>query len=315
MSEARAPLRYDWNDIVYFLAVARHKNLGRAAKVLRVDHTTVSRRVRELERSLGANLFKRSRTGFTLTEIGTRLMRHAEGMENQANALTETVGVGSDAGGAVRIATMEGIGSFYLTARLGAFRERHPGILVELITDTRTLDLTRREAEIFVTFFRPPGRGLQTAKAGEFRVSLFASEAYLARHGHPSKTADLEAHDFIDFVDEYISVNENKWLSDVYRPANTVFRSTSLVAQYAAVTSGQGIAMLPSFVAANNPSLKPVLPKLSTVRDIWISTHDDTLHVSRIKEVVKFLQRQIQEDQDFLRGGATHDGDDRVRLK
>jgi DNA-binding transcriptional LysR family regulator len=315
MSEARALLRYDWNDIVYFLAVARHKNLGRAAKVLKVDHTTVGRRVRELERSLGANLFKRSRTGFALTEIGTRLLRHAEGMENQANALTETVGVGVDAGGAVRIATMEGIGSFYLTARLGAFRQQHPGIQVELITDTRMLDLTRREAEVFVTFFRPPGRSLQTTKAGEFRVSLFASDAYVARHGEPKKTADLEPHDFIDFIDEYISVSENRWLSDVYRPANIVFRSTSLVAQYAAVTSGQGIAMLPSFVAANNPSLTPVLPELSTVRDIWISTHEDTLHVSRVKEVVKFLQRQIKDDQDFLRGGGGRGVDDRVQLR
>ncbi|HEY0292320.1 MAG TPA: LysR family transcriptional regulator [Hansschlegelia sp.] len=302
MSEARTPPRYDWNDIVYFLAVARHKNLGRAAKALKVDHTTVGRRVRELERSLGANLFKRSRTGFALTEMGSRLLRHAEGMENQANALTECLGVGEDAGGAVRIATMEGIGSLYLTPKLYAFRKQYPGVQVELITDTRTLDLTRREAEVFVTFFRPGGRSLQTHKAGEFRVSLYAAEAYFADRARPCSIRDLEEHDFIDFIDEYVHVRENRWLSDVFRPANVGFRSTSLIAQYAAVSSGQGIAMLPSFVAAQNPALVPVLPELSTMRDVWLSAHDDLVHVARVKAVLGFLQKMITNDGAFLRG-------------
>lgn len=302
VSDARATQSYDWNDVVYFLAVARHKNLGRAAKSLKVDHTTVGRRVRELERSLGTNLFKRSRTGVTLTEMGIRLLRHAEGMENQANALMETVGVGVDAGGAVRIATMEGIGSMYLTARLSAFRRQFPAIQIELITDTRILDLTRREADVFVTFFRPPGRNLHIVRAGEFRLSLYATMDYFARNGRPAGVQDLNEHEFIDFIDEYIHVRENKWLSDVYRPKKIVFRSSSLIAQYMAAVNGLGIAMLPRFVAVNNPNLTILTPELSTLRDIWISNHEDVSHVARIKEVVKFLQRQIAHDQALLVG-------------
>src|ERR1700722_10068949 len=116
-------LRHDWDEISYFLAVARARNLVRAGQKLKVDHTTVSRRVRELERSLNTTLFKRSKSGFTLTEAGLRLLQFAEGMENQANAISAAI-VGSEeteAAGAVRIASMEGIGSMYLTRCMTEF--------------------------------------------------------------------------------------------------------------------------------------------------------------------------------------------------
>src|ERR1700761_9206926 len=130
-------IRYNWDDVIFFLEVARARNLVRAGQKLKVDHTTVSRRVRELERSLNISLFKRSKAGFSLTEAGLRLLQFAEGMENNANAIVETV-VGSekaDAFGAVRIASMEGIGSMYLTRCMADFNKVYPSIQVELITD------------------------------------------------------------------------------------------------------------------------------------------------------------------------------------
>ncbi len=297
-------LRYNWNDITYFLEVARARNLVRAGQRLKVDHTTVSRRIRELERSLNTTLFKRSKSGFTLTETGLRLLQYAEGMENQANSITETViGVESaQAGGAVRIASMDGIGSFYLTACIADFHKQYPSIQVELITDTRLLDLTRREADIFVSFFKPQGRRLSVKKIGEFRISLFAASAYFQQHKSPGTLKELEDHSFIDFIDEHIHIKENRWMSDILRPSHTVFRSTSLVAQYTAASSGLGIAMLPSFVASHNKDLRPIMPNLFSLRDIWLSVHEDLLHISRIKAVQSFLEKRIAADRGALLG-------------
>lgn len=295
-------LKYNWNDIVYFLEVARQKSLVRAAERLRVDHTTVSRRIRELEKSLNTSLFSRSRNGFHLTETGMNLLQYAEGMEGHANAIAETLAgsEGADAGGAVRIASMEGIGSLYLTGIFGEFIQRYPSVLIELITDYRMLDLSRREADVFLSFFKPAGKRLSIQKLGEFRVSLFASTEYLERHGMPATISELEDHRFVDFIDELVHVQENRWLSDILRPHGTVFRSTSLVAQFRLASEGEAIAMLPSFVAAHDTNLIPVMPDLFTVRDIWLSVHADLLHVSRIKAVMSFLQKRIQEDRDFL---------------
>ncbi|WP_193367776.1 LysR family transcriptional regulator [Pelagibius marinus] len=294
--------RYNWNDIVYFLEVARQKSLVRAAEKLRVDHTTVSRRVRELERSLNTSLFSRGKSGFNLTETGLRLLEFAEGMEGHANSIAEVIaGVdGGEAGGAVRLASMEGIGSLYLTRLFGDFNKRYPAVQIELITDYRMLDLSRREADVFISFFKPVGKRLSIKKLGEFKVSLFASRRYLASHGHPSTIEELDNHTFVDFIDELVHVRENRWLSDILRPPQIVFRSTSLVAQYLYASNDQAIAMLPSFVAANNRDLIPVMPDLFTVRDIWLSVHEDLLHITRIKAILSFLEKQIAKDRDFL---------------
>lgn len=302
VARAARTLRYNWDDVIFFLEVARARNLVRAGQKLKVDHTTVSRRVRELERSLNTTLFKRSKAGFALTEPGLRLLQYAEGMENNANAIIESV-VGSeqaDAAGAVRIASMEGIGSMYLTGCMAGLRTAYPSIQVEMITDTRLLDMTRREADIFISFFKPKGRRLTTRKIGEFKTFLYASNAYLQRHPMPSDLKDLDTHDFIDFIDEHIHIKENRWLSDILRPSHVVFRSTSLISQYLAACSGLGIAMLPSYVAARNPDLRPILPGYFSVRDIWLSVHEDLLHIARIKAVMGFLEKRAAADADFL---------------
>jgi len=294
-------LQYDWNDITYFLEVARQRNLVRAGQKLKVDHTTVSRRIRELERSLNCTLFKRSKSGFALTETGLRLLQYAEGMENEANSIVEAVGIeNAETGGAVRIACMEGIGSLYLTRCIADFNKLYPSIQIELITDTRLLDLSRREADVFVSFFRPQGKRLSVKKIGEFKISLYASSTYFNDRAYPRTAKELEEHAFIDFIDDHIYIKENRWLSDILRPTQTAFRSTSLVAQYIAVSSGQGICMLPSFVAANNKDLRPVMPELFTVRDIWLSVHEDLLHIARIKAVINFLDKRIESDGEFL---------------
>ena len=294
-------LRYDWNDVVYFLEVARQRNLVRAAEKLKVDHTTVSRRIRELERSLSSTLFKRSKSGFALTEIGLRLLQYAEGMESHANSMVEAIGLQeADAGGAVRIAAMEGIGSFYLTKCIGDFNRLFPSIQVDLITDTRLLDLSRREADIFVSFFRPQGKRLSVRKVGEFKISLYSSSGYFDDRPYPKTLKELESQPFIDFIEESIYSKENRWLSDILRPTRTVFRSTSLVAQYMAVSNGQGIAMLPSYVAAHDRDLRPVMPELFSMRDIWLSVHEDLLQIARIKAVTAFLERRVEADKTFL---------------
>ncbi len=141
---------------------------------------------------------------------------------------------------------------------------------------------------------------------GEFKVSLYASKTYLETHGYPRSLSELQEHRFVDFIDDHVHVKDNLWLSDILRPNHIVFRSTSLVAQSVSASTGLAIAMLPSFVAANNEKLIPVMPELFTMRDIWISVHEDLLHISRVRAVIKFLEQHIERDQKFLAstGGA-----------
>ena len=158
---------FNWNDLVFFLELARQGRLMPAARRLKVDHTTVSRRISELEKDLAIKLFERKPDGFVLTEDGHRLLAIAEKMEVLGLSVVETIkSAPSEPSGRVRLATMEGIGAYYLPGKLVEFNALHPEILVELVTERHLINLTKREADVSISFVPPVGPRLDVRKAG-----------------------------------------------------------------------------------------------------------------------------------------------------
>lgn len=294
---------YNWHDILFFLELSRHGQLVDAAKQLKVDYTTVGRRVRDLESALNCKLFRRTRSGYVPTEAGIRILQFAEAMEFGANAIAQAVGNKEmAASGPVRVATMEGIGSFYFAPRFERFRNDHPSVVVELVTAPRWINLSKREADVFISFSKPSERRLAVRKIGEFQTFLYAASAYLRRMGEPKDVSDLDQHDFVDYIDDLIEIPAVRWLHDVAVPRRVVFRSSSLVAQFNSASAGVGIAMLPTFMSAHNKDLRRVLPGLAAKREIWLSIHRDLEHVTRIDAVVRFIAGTLEKDRDLLMG-------------
>ena len=294
---------FDWNDLTYFLELARQGRLGSAAKRLHVDHSTVGRRVTELEKALDVKLFDRTQDGFALTESGHRLLVHAESMENGALAIAENAGQSAALAGSVRLATMEGIGSFYLVPRLHEFHRRHLAITVELVTSAQLLNLTKREADVSLSFVCPSGSRLIARKIGRFDLKLYGAPSYLQKHGTPQSVADLDDHVFVEYVEDLVQIPAVLWLRDAIRHPQVVFRSTSMMAQHNAAVAGLGLVVLPSFTAARDTRLKPLLvDQLSIKRDLWLSVHEDLRYMARVKALTNFITDLIERDQDFLDG-------------
>ncbi len=296
--------RFDWGDIAVFLALARHKSLSGAARALKVNHSTIGRRVRELESALETKLFERTRHGFLLTDAGELLFKDAEGVEAHiSNIALQFSGEASRISGTVRVATMEALGSLFLSPRFIDLYEEVPSINVELVTAAHWINLSKREADVLISFPKPIGHRIDSEKIGEFALFLYASRDYLDRYGTPKSIDDLKHHRFVGYIDELIMISAVRWLSDVLRNQDAQYRSTSLVAQYHATASGLGIAMLPTFVAGNDPRLVRILPnRIKVQRDFWLSVHHDLEHIARVKQVMKFLKNLIQENADFLNG-------------
>ena len=301
------PGRLDWNDVSVFLALVRHRNLSETARFLGVNHTTVGRRIRALEDQLNQRLFERTRLGYLLTDAGNHLLRHAEGMEEHAHSISVEFNETSAApgGGVVRLATMEALGSLYLAPRMAQLYRERPAVRIELVTASHWINLSKREADILISFPKPQGRRIDVKKIGEFALHLYATPAYLKAHGTPRTIADLKDHRLIDYIDELVQISAVRWLSDMVQEPAADFRSTSLVAQYHAAAGGLGIAMLPTFVAGHDNRLVRVLPNRVVVkRDFWLTVHQDLLHLARVREVMTFLKSMIEEDRDFLLGEA-----------
>lgn len=307
--KAKELSKFNWDDISLFLTLARHKSLSQTARVLSLTHSTVGRRIKILESALGTKLFERTANGFFLTDAGELLLREGEGIEAHVAKISTTFnGEETQVGGTIRVATMEALGSLYLAPRFVQLYKRHPSVRVELVTASHWINLSKREADVLISFPRPQGHRIGSEKIGEFALFLYASPDYLAEFGTPGTVADLSAHRFIDYIDELVVISAVRWLSDVLRRQETAFRSTSLVAQYHAAVAGMGIAMLPTFVAASDPRLVPILPEqISVLRDFWLSVHNDLEHIPRVRLVLDFLKGLIKDNAAFLIGNAKRD--------
>ena len=252
---------------------------------------------------LGGKLFNRSERGHTLTPMGEKLLNYAEQMEIGAHGVADAAGLSHAHSETVRLVTMEGIGSFYIAPRLAKLKAQQPNLLVELVTSPQLGNLAKREADVMLSFTRPENPSVVVRKIGWFSLGLYASEQYLRSYGAPVDTADLKQHVFVDYIDELVFIPAVRWLRDAVSAPNIVFRSTSMSAHQSAAAGGLGIALLPTFTAARDPRLLPVLRgQVEVKRDLWLATHDHSRKRPKILALMDFIRREIEADSAFLQG-------------
>ena len=187
--------RFDWDDLRFFLAVARSGRLTAAARRLGADHATVSRRITSLEEALKAKLFERRPQGYTLTAHGERLLAKAESMETEALAIQSDIG-GADMAlsGIVRIGAPDGFGTSFLAPRLALFAKAYPGLEIQLIAMPRLLSLSKREADVAITLAPPKEGKVVARKLSDYRLGLYASPDYLAAMPPVTPSAMRRSH-------------------------------------------------------------------------------------------------------------------------
>ncbi|MGD9170270.1 MAG: LysR family transcriptional regulator [Candidatus Thiodiazotropha sp.] len=294
----------DWNDLKFFLELARQGKLVQAAARLHVDHTTVSRRISALESRLEVRLFDRSPRGYQLTDAGVRLMPYAESMESSSNRIYQEI-AGKDAwlGGTVRVATPEALGSQVIARHIHEFRAEHPDIEIELVAETRRASLSKREADIAVIFSRPQSGRLVAWKLCDYRLRVYGSQDYLSQHEAITSPADLERHGFVSYIDDLIEMPELRYLESIVKKANVVFSSSNIIAQFNAILQGVGLGLVHCFMAEREPRLQSVLPdEIAIDRSYWLVVHEDLRHVARVDAVCRFLTRVLSDNQKLMLG-------------
>jgi DNA-binding transcriptional LysR family regulator len=288
--------RFDWDDLRFFLAVARAGRLTVAARRLGADHATVSRRISALEAALKAKLFERRPQGYALTAHGERLFGKAETMETQALAVSSEIG-GADLAlsGTVRIGAPGGFGTLFLAPRVAALASLYPDLEIQLIAMPRLLSLSKREADIAISLAPPKEGRIVARKLTDYRLGLYAAASYLDRHPAVAAAADLHAHEMIGYIDDLIFTPELDYLDEVSKGLRPRLQSSNLLAQMQAARAGAGICVLPHFMAAGDPALVPVLPEaVAIVRSFYLIVHADLRDVARIRASMDFLVREVK---------------------
>jgi DNA-binding transcriptional LysR family regulator len=293
----------DWNDLRYFLAIARVGTLARASRVLGINATTVGRRLAALEEQVQARLFDRTPDGYVLTPSGRDLLPRAERMEGEAIALDRDVlGADQRASGSVRLTATEMLATRFIMPHLPRFHALHPDVTLEVECTTRVVSLTRREADIALRLARPREGNVVGRRLASVPLSLYAAPHYLEQRGIPKDPeVSLAGHCAILFADARSFAVENEWFVPRLDGARVVLRSDSVSSIYSATVAGLGIALLPRAVASREPALVHIRTVTSpSPRVIWQAVHADVQRSARVRAVLDFLGEVVTPVGDSL---------------
>jgi DNA-binding transcriptional LysR family regulator len=297
----------DWNEPRLVLAVKRAGSLTAAAGALGIDHSTAFRRLNALEKKLGVRLFERLPGGsYQATAAGERMSAAAERMEDATLALDRDI-AGSDhrLAGRLRVTSSETLAYSMLARHFAAFRQAHPGIVVELLIDNRVLDLSRHETDIALRPVRPREGDLWGRKLADVAWTLFASPVLLEAIGGPlSRAKDVARHPLIGWHEDAGRIVAADWLARAAPAKTFVYRTSSLVNQLVAAKAGVGLALLPCYLGDGQPGLVRALadPIADVAGELWIVTHADLKATARVRAFFDIVGGGLAEQREMFAG-------------
>ncbi|MFT4561775.1 MAG: DNA-binding transcriptional LysR family regulator [Gammaproteobacteria bacterium] len=289
----------DWDDLRFFLAVARRGSIRGAAALLDVNHSTVSRRIDAFEKKLGTRLFERLPSGYFMTHSGEEMRLSAESIEAEFHAIGRRV-VGYDArpSGLLRVTLLDAMAQKLLMADIVRFNDAHPGIELELIVSDSIANLSKREADVAIRISNDPPDNLVGRTVVKLATASYASVDYLARHALPDAKSDLT------WIGWDSPVSDPQWVRDgPYPEAPARNRINSSLLQLEAAKAGMGMVVLPCFLGDPERTLRRITPATATPSwEIWLLTHEDLRRTARVRLFMDFMANAILAKKDLLEG-------------
>jgi DNA-binding transcriptional LysR family regulator len=282
----------DWNDLRFFLTVARDGSTLAASRRLRLSQTTVARRIAALERALGLALFERRQGGYALTPAGEDLLPLAERVEAEAQEFADAAGAQTrQHSGTVRITSEDIYAIGLLSPLLRDLHERFPDIMIDLDMGQQMRDLGKGEADIALrSSSKDQPAGLVGRMLCKDDWTLYCSRAYAERHGAPASVEELKNHAIVGGGGGNLWRHYQAWLQQLGLEEQVAMHHANSTGLLTAVRSGFGIAVLPTVVADVDPDLiRCIAPRADHGRILWLLTHERVRRTPRVRAVIDFL--------------------------
>ena len=290
----------DWDDVRYFLAVARGGSVRAAAGRLGVNHSTVLRRIAQLEERLGTQMFEKLPSGYRLTAAGAEVLELAEQMEASLHRLeTRVFGRDQSVRGLLRVTLPPFLATHLLMPGLADFARVHPDIEMEIVSTGEVANLTNREADVAIRLVsdrKTLPLNIYGLKGPELFSGVYMSRDRLAtwRAGAPEAIRPI----VIDGQGVPDWANEGE-----VRATGVPFRTPDAEAQIAAARQGIGMTKLPCFVGDADRLLARVPGiDLKTHATVWLLTHGETRKTERVRLFTEFLSRRLAAYAPLLAG-------------
>jgi DNA-binding transcriptional LysR family regulator len=293
--------RLDWDTLRVFRVVAELSSMSAAAARLGESPPTISRKIDDLEKNLGSQVFLRSTRGVELTDVGKQVLRHVNSMADAAELLRrETASTGAVITGSVTLRTGDGLGPYWIAPRLSQFRRANPKVQVRMIVGETEPDLHAEEADIAISFSESRPHDVIAHRLGVQHYVGFASAEYLDAFGTPENIHEYHKHRCILHT-SYVNQVE-RWaprMSELRRMVDFAFITNSGTAIAESCAKGGGIGILPSFMSVLDPRLVPLdLPELAPIR-FWINYTERVRRLPQGKALIDWI-RQLFESPEAI---------------
>src|SRR5437660_5320432 len=292
-----------WDDFRYVNALGDPRSPGGAAQELSVNHSTVFRRLAQIEKGLGSRLFERARGGYALTPCGEEMVRLAERMGEDIVAFERQV-TGHDLrpSGELRVTTNDTALIYLMTQVFADFRRAYPEISLDVVVANQALNLSKRDADVAIRATDRPPETLIGRRAASIAWAVFAASGNARENFDPEN--DARDVDWIGFGDNLANLKAAKWLKEHAAPNRIVYRINTVLGLAEATAAGIGFGLLPCFIGASTPGLTRISAPIDAADGLWLLTHSDLRQTARVRAFMDFAGSEIAKQRKQLEGAG-----------
>lgn len=289
----------NWDDLRVFLAVARSGSISSGARMLDLQHSTVSRRVRKLEQDLGVRLFDKVLSGYALTSAGENLMQAASRMEREVLEVDGALsGRDLKPSGSLRVTAIDNMATTVLMPMFTGFSRRYPDVTLHVMVSNRDVSLAQREADVAIRLTNTPPDTLIGKRVATVSSAIYGSPEYieqLRKHGGEPQWLGVECCGF-----------HKSWTKQACGDQPHRFYIDDTLLTQAALREGMGVSILPCFMGDPDPALaRYTEPQAEWDLGLWILLHPDLKRTTRVLAFRDHMMEAIKAQSDLLTGRHT----------
>ena len=292
----------DWNDLKYFIGVAKTGNVTQASEQMQVSAATMTRHIEHLEHALDVRLFHRRQTGYVLTEAGEDLLPLAENVAADARFLERRASpLGASPILRIKIELPEVLGAYIIVPGLAKAGALDAPFRLEIVNAAESTRLSARSSDIVVRLKRPDFGGYTARKIGSLSRAIYCSQSYLSAKNTQTSQIDLSTLDLIGWTDRLGYLPTARWFRDVTGQRPLWFQASNVRLQIDAVVAGLGATVLPKFIADAHGLVRiKALETEERASDIWLLRNQETQGLGDVDLVIEWIVKSIRDAKHSL---------------
>jgi DNA-binding transcriptional LysR family regulator len=295
--------KLQWDDFRLIKAIADAKGLPGAAAILAINHSTIFRRLGQIEKDLGIKLFERHRTGYALTPAGEEMVAVAARLDADVTAFARRLaGQEITPAGELRVTTNDSLLIHLLTPVFARFREQCRDIRLDIVVSNRALNLSQRDADVAIRATDSPPDNLVGRRVARIAWALYGLASDFP-NGPPADHGSLLRRPWVTLGDSLGHLKVVKYAHEHVAPENLVYKIDSVLGLAEAIESGLGIGHVPCFIADRRPGLVRLSGLMTDFSGhLWLLTHPDLRTSARVRVFLDFLAAEIAKERDLIEG-------------